>query len=269
MDVSLLNIHMGTTLLSVFSAIIGRVINDLRKIEKKLIGQNKELEQTNKELDRFVYSVSHDLSAPLKSILGLVNISKLSNDSSDQKAYMTKIETSVGKLELFIDEILDYSRNKRKEIVIEHIQLKELCQGILENLKYIDGYNKIQFDLSGIESTNIENDRVRLKIVLNNIITNAIRFQKNTPGHSPQIKISTFKEPGRTQIVVEDNGEGIRSEVKPKIFDMFYRGNQSSQGSGLGLYIAKETAQKINGSISVESEYGKGTQFKIELSNLG
>lgn len=267
-DISHVSIHIGTMLLYVFSAITGRVINDLRKVEKRLLRQNDELEQTNKELDRFVYSVSHDLSAPLKSILGLVNISRLTNNTDDQKTYIGKIEASVRKLEQFITEILDYSRNKRIQITPEQIQLKELCAEILENLHHMEGYHKIQFDLSGIESVNIKNDRTRLKIIFNNIITNAIRFQKKMPDHMPFIKISSWNENNSTKIVIADNGEGISPEVKPKIFDMFYRGHQNSQGSGLGLYIAKETIEKINGSISVESEYGKGTQFKIELRNL-
>lgn len=267
-EMSLINLHMGATLLYVFSAITGRIINDLRKVEKRLVIQNNELEQTNKELDRFVYSVSHDLSAPLKSILGLVNISKLTNDTNDQKNYIGKIESSVEKLESFITEILDYSRNKRKEITLEQIELKELCTEILENLHYMEGYNKIHFDLTGIESVRVQNDRTRLKIIFNNIITNAIRFQKRIPNHTPLIKISSWNENDSTKIIIADNGEGISPEVRPKIFNMFYRGHQNSQGSGLGLYIAKETIEKINGSISVESEYGKGTQFKIELRNL-
>ena len=131
---TLTNTFLGTLLLYVFAAISGRVISDLKIVEEKLHRQNVELKETNQELDRFVYSVSHDLSAPLKSILGLVNISKLSDDPNDHKSYFKKIEASVIKLSVFIKEVLDYSYNKRLVLTLESIQLRELCD---ENSKVL------------------------------------------------------------------------------------------------------------------------------------
>src|SRR5690606_8142393 len=109
------------TLLFVFAAITGRVISDLRITEQQLSMQNAQLELANKELDHFVYSVSHDLSAPLKSILGLVAVSRHSKDHKEAELYFDKIETSVLRLEALIREILDYSRNKRQELKFEQI----------------------------------------------------------------------------------------------------------------------------------------------------
>jgi signal transduction histidine kinase len=208
--------------------------------------------------------VSHDLSAPLKSILGLVNVSKF--DSSASKEYFNKIEKSVNKMEAFINEILDYSRNKRLGITPEQIKLKELCSEILDNLKYTDGFQSIQFDFSGIEQNEISNDRTRIKIILNNLLSNAIKYQKNVSDHQPQIKVSAYKLNSSFVIEVEDNGDGIKPELQPKIFDMFYRGTEKSKGSGLGLYIAKEAAEKLNASLIVYSTYGEGTTFRLLLN---
>jgi two-component system, sensor histidine kinase len=262
------DIFLGASLLFVFAAITGRVISDVRIAEAKLYQQNRELDQTNKELDRFVYSVSHDLSAPLKSILGLVNISRITSEPVEHVGYLNRIESSVKRLEVFISEILDYSRNKRQEIVAEQFRLKELCDEILENLKYTEGFNRIEVDLSQLEQESIVQDKTRLRIILNNLLTNAVKFQKKFEGHTPMIRISSRKTGDEVHIEIEDNGEGIRDELQSRIFDMFYRGNENSRGSGLGLYIAKEAAVRIHGNISVKSEYGKGSTFIIELKNL-
>ena len=234
----------------------------------RLNQQFLELTQANKELDRFVYSVSHDLSAPLKSILGLVNIGRLSKNSNEQLGYMSKIEASVLRLESFIKEVLDYSQSKRTDIVVEQIKLKDLCNEVLENLRYIEDFTSVEIDMHELSGKEVFNDKLRLKIIINNILTNAIKFQKRIPHHKPLIKISSHNEANTMIINIEDNGEGIHPEVREKIFNMFFRGNQNSKGSGLGLYIAKEAAEKIKGNISVNSEYGKGSIFTIELENL-
>ncbi|HCZ35220.1 MAG TPA: hypothetical protein DHV26_04765 [Cytophagales bacterium] len=264
----LFTIFLGNILLSLFAAITGRVITDLHQVETLLHHQNQELENTNKELDRFVYSASHDLSAPLKSILGLVTLSKLESDLHNAPGYLNEIERSVQKLDLFIAEILDYSRNKRLTITPEQIQLKLLCQEILDNLKYLEDYNKIIIDLNEFEQDNIQQDKVRLKIILSNLISNAIKFQKRTPGHQPVLKISTKRQSSKTFIRIEDNGEGILPDLSPKIFDMFYRASDKASGSGLGLYIARESANKIGARISHESEYGKGSVFTVEVPEI-
>jgi signal transduction histidine kinase len=258
-----INIFLGASLLFVFAAITGRVISDIRITEAKLQKKNRELDQINKELDRFVYSVSHDLSAPLKSILGLVNISRITKEPNEHFSYLGRIETSVVKLEMFIGEILDYSKNKRQKVVAEQIKLKELCHEILENLKYMDEFHKITIDLSELEQKEIVQDKMRLKIILNNLLTNAVKFQKKIPGHQPFIKVSYRKNGELLYIDIEDNGEGIKGELQGRIFDMFYRATENAKGSGLGLYIAQEAATRIQGNISVRSEYGKGSVFSV------
>jgi signal transduction histidine kinase len=207
------------------------------------------------------------LSAPLKSILGLVNISRLSNDQRDHFDYIGKIERSVLKLESFIKEINDYSRDKRQDLFIEQIELKGLCTEILDNLRFLDGYRKIKLDTTDLKPIHLNNDRSRLKIIINNLLANAIVFQK-TMGEHPFIKISSNQMKDKVIVEIEDNGEGIKPDLQNKIFDMFYRGTANSRGSGMGLYIAREAATKIDGRILVRSEYGKGSTFTVELKSL-
>jgi len=260
----MVKIQLGSGLLYVFSTITGRVMSDAGGLEKRLSQQNKELEQANKELDRFVYSVSHDLSAPLRSILGLVNISRLEKDEPQLRFFIDNIETSVHKLENFINEILDYSRNERQEVILEDFNLLELCRDILDNLKYQENFSKISIDLNGVSNDPIRSDKMRIKIILNNLLSNAIKFQSLT-NQNPYIRVSLRTTAEKYVIEVEDNGDGIKPEFKDKIFEMFFRGTQRSRGSGLGLYIAREAVEKIQGTITVDSEYGKGTRFQVEV----
>ncbi|HEV8512369.1 MAG TPA: ATP-binding protein [Cyclobacteriaceae bacterium] len=257
----MLKTQLGTGLLYVFTTITARLVSDMRLSEHRLNKQNKELNLFNSELDRFVYSVSHDLSAPLKSILGLVNISRLTNSETEHRKQFDLIEKSVGKLETFVQEVLDYSRNKRMDVHKDAISLKELCQEVFEDLQFMDGVLELEIDLTGIETTKLISDRVRLKVILRNIISNAIKFRKRNL--KAVIKVSSKSLQDRFLLLIEDNGEGIRPEIQPKIFEMFFRGNERSNGSGLGLYIAREAARRIDSEILVKSEFGKGSEFTI------
>ena len=262
---NVVNIYLGMLLLYVFAAITGRVISDLKKVEIKLQRRNNELGQTNSELDRFVYSVSHDLSAPLKSIRGLVNVSRIDKQIPTE-SYLGKIESSVQRLEMFISEILDYSRNKRIWQKPEAFEIKSICVELIENLKFIDGFQRIKIDLENLENKTVTTDKSRLKIILNNLLSNAAKFHKKVGEEIPYIRVSSFPTAHRSIIIkVEDNGQGIRPELQNRIFEMFFRASDTEKGSGLGLYIAKEAAEKIGGRIWVHSEYGSGSVFQVEI----
>ena len=178
--------------------------------------------------------------------------------------YLEKISTSAQKLQTFIFEVLDYARNNRQEPQNEKIYLPDLFAEITQGLQNPEGERSCQIHLN-LALENICGDRARLKIILNNLISNAIRFQKLRPDHEPMIGISTSKHDQYVFIEIEDNGEGIAPEVQPRVFEMFYRGNIRSQGSGLGLYIAKSVVSKIQGDISFKSEYGKGSIFTVKI----
>ena len=256
-------IQMGTGLLYVFSLITGRVISDAKAYETQIEKQNRELEHVNKELDRFVYSVSHDLSAPLKSIRGLVNISRVENMNAILKEYINHIEISVNKLESFISEILDFSRNDRQPLSKDKIHLKELCHEILASLQYFENFESIRINMDGIEEETFFSDKMRIKIIITNLLSNAIKYQK--PGKEGLITIRSKIKEDKVTIEVEDNGEGIPADIQNKVFNMFFRGTPSSQGSGLGLYIAREVTEKLNGTIKVKSEVDNGSRFIVRF----
>lgn len=262
----LLSVNVGMATMFVASAMIGRVITDLRKTESELTAQkriiekaNQQLTLANHEMDRFVYSVSHDISAPLKSIKGLIAIGRLENESFP---YLNRIETSVQKLEDFVGEVLDHSRTSRKEVQYEEVNLGSLIHDITDNLKYLDNYSGIKFTID-LKCESLFTDRFLIKVGVGNLLSNAIKYQKKRLEAPPEIKIESWKQNNQLNIKITDNGEGIATTYKDKIFEMFYRGTTNSTGSGLGLFIAKEAVEKLNGKIEFISEYGVGSEFTI------
>jgi signal transduction histidine kinase len=178
--------------------------------------------------------------------------------------YLDKIEISVNRLESFIDEVLDYSRTSRRDLVPEDVNLKQLVSEINEKFQFLDGFEKIWFTYN-FQKDVVRTDKFLMRVVLSNLLSNAIKYQKTKEDHHPEIRLRSYVERNYFIIEVADNGEGIPEEYQQKIFDMFYRGTVNSSGSGLGLYIAREAVHKMNGEISVQSDRHNGSVFRIHL----
>lgn len=241
-----------------------------KQTEKTLLQNNIELQKTNKELDKFVYSVSHDLRAPLSSILGIVQLSEEECQDAFIKENLTLVKGSILKLDGFIQDILAYSRNSRLDVRQDEILFNELLTDMTGNLKHMGGAEgnvKIITNVLQLETCTFKSDKSRLNIVLNNLVSNAIRYH-NPAQKEPFVKVDVKIKENEAQITVADNGIGIKKELHQKVFDMFYRVSENSVGSGLGLYIVKETVDKLKGDIQIESEPGVGTKFLITIPNL-
>ncbi|QHT66090.1 PAS domain S-box protein [Rhodocytophaga rosea] len=239
-------------------------IDDRKKNELRLAKQNEELTKLNTELDRFVYSVSHNLRAPLTSILGLINITKFSTESETHLKYLSLMEKSIHKLDATIHEINDYSRNARLEVEKEEIDFDKLFKGIIENHAYMEGASKINIELQVSASSGFYSDKSRLLVILNNLLSNAIKYH-DLDKESPFIKIHVTIDSAGAHIFIGDNGLGIDSQYQERVFDMFFRASNQATGSGLGLYIVKESVSKLQGTITLQSEPDQGTSFTIIL----
>ncbi|WP_299457365.1 PAS domain-containing sensor histidine kinase [uncultured Microscilla sp.] len=228
----------------------------------------EELEIRNFELDQFVYKVSHDLRAPLTSILGLVNLSKLDSDNAERLiGYIELIEKSTLKLDKFIKSLLEYSRSGRADIVTEKIDFEAMISDCIEDLKFMKNYERVQRDISLKGNQPFYSEPLRLRIILNNIISNAIKYQ-NTSVENSFLKVKIdLSTPDTAKLIFQDNGIGIAQEYQGDVFNMFFRGTENAEGSGLGLYIVKQTVEKMHGSISLSSDYGKGTHIILEVPN--
>ncbi|MBX2897572.1 MAG: HAMP domain-containing histidine kinase [Cyclobacteriaceae bacterium] len=237
---------------------------NLKQNELQIRNQNEQLLKVNSELDRFVYSASHDLRAPLSSIAGIINLTAKTDNPEELKMYLQMIQGRVGVLDKFITDIIQYSRNMRLELVRETISVEQLVNEVVDNLRFNDGVSRIEFKLNIPSGTKITTDPVRLRMVMNNLVSNAVRYHDKSK-ENQFIEIDFRSGNPHVEISVKDNGQGIRPEHIEKIFDMFYKTASSTGGSGLGLYIAREAATRMGGSISVRSVYGKGSTFSLLL----
>lgn len=236
----------------------------LRENESRLMQLTEELKQSNAELDRFVYSVSHDLRAPLSSVVGLVGLAEMAERPEEIKSYLSMMRGRIDALEKFIRDIIDYSRNARLEVVKEKVNFNDLIQEVMDSLRFADEVSSVKIKTDIPEDLELTTDKVRLRIILNNLIANALKYHDKHKDSS-FVQVQASKMTHHFQINVADNGIGIRPDHLSKVFDMFYRASENSKGSGLGLYIARETIKKMGGTITVQSEFGKGTHFQINL----
>jgi len=245
-----------------------RTINNAYEIyrtRKQLKEKIEELEKTNDELNRFIYSTSHDLRSPLMSVLGIINLTRLDNSVVDPNNYVGMIESCILKLDGFIQKIIEYYRNSRLDVEYEKIDFNNLLNDCIIAFRPQD--TSIQFQMSVDQSFDFKGDTFRISVILNNLISNAVKYQKPDESN-PMVDLSVKVEPHKATICIKDNGIGILSEHLNNIFKMFFRSkNNNKPGSGIGLYIVKEALNKIGGTINVESKYGEGTQFEISIPN--
>jgi signal transduction histidine kinase len=226
---------------------------------------NEELTIRNTELDRFVYSASHDLSAPLKSILGLIRVAKLDQPTEVHRQYLDMMERSVHKLENFIGEVVTYSRNTRMPIKLDRFDFTAFVQNLLQDHEYSPNFKFIDFRIQDNTGEEMVSDLTRMKIIMNNLISNAIKFHWIENGRKPYVEIALDKRNDQYIIRVKDNGRGISENHIKKIFEMFYRATDEAQGSGLGLYILKEAVVKLGGTVEAVSAVEVGTEFTITV----
>ena len=219
----------------------------------------------NDELNRFVYSISHDLRSPLMSILGLINVSKLDDDARAPE-HLKMIEKSVLKLDSYIRNIIDYYQNTRADHLPESLNFKEIISDIIDGLKNQDP--TIQFDSDIVQKDEFFGDNFRVKVIISNLISNAIKYQ-NPDAKENKVSIKVKSDKNGAAISISDNGVGILQEHIDNIFKMFFRAENSvhKPGTGIGLYIVKEALEKIGGTIKVNSVPMEGSAFEIFIPN--
>ncbi len=241
-------------------------IGTRKQAEETLHHTNQELSKRNTELDNFVYSVSHDLRAPIASVLGLINLAKKDGDGAMKDMYMEMIHKSALQQDNFIKEILDQSRNSRLEVKREEIIFEDLIDETFTQLRFATSTGKGVDKIVNVHQERpFYSDRWRLKVILNNIISNAIRYRN---GKDPVIQVDVEIQEHAVTLAIKDNGKGIDKDHLPNVYKMFYRATDDGAGSGLGLYIVKETIDKLHGKIAIESEVGKGTTVKMEIPEI-
>jgi signal transduction histidine kinase len=278
--------------------LIRRNLADLRASRNDLNRLNEELEDTvdlrtealrraNAEIQRFAYIVSHDLRAPLVNVMGFTAeletaretistfVTKLEDNGSGALDEPTRlaveedlpeaigfIRSSTQKMDRLINSILKLSREGRRTLTPEPVDLAGLVSGIVDSLRHRADETGTVFNLG--ELPTITSDRLALEQILSNVLENALKYLR--PGVPGDIRVTSQVVGGRTVIAVADNGRGIEPRDHERIFDLFRRsGPQDQPGEGIGLAHVRALAYRLGGTISVTSAPGEGSTFHLNL----
>ena len=174
------------------------------------------------------------------------------------------IESCVDKMDRFIHKTIEYYKGIRLENVYEELDIRKMFTDSIElcNMQNPD----ISFDVQVEQPGKFVSDGFRLSMILNNLISNAVKYQREEEKH-PKVQLSAKIDEKQAHIRIEDNGVGIIEDHLNRIFEIFFRSTDFKNGLGIGLYIVKEALTRIGGEISVKSEYGKGTAFTLVIPN--
>lgn len=233
-----------------------------RELDKKI----EELEKSNHELSSFIYRASHDLRAPVASALGLVRVALHEVKDATAVDYLRKIEDSTEQLDVLVSNIIDFYKNSREHEVVEEFEFEQLIGDVVENVRSHLDTDDALIDCNIDQQNRFKADVFRLRVVLSNLISNAIKFKKHDQ-EKARVEVRINSDLNEATIEVQDQGVGIIQDHLKRIFEIFFKGNNPQSGSGIGLYIVKEALDKMGGSIKVDSKPDEGTLVTIKIPN--
>ena len=245
------------------------IVTGLTKPNELLFKNLQESEEKYRELDNmksiFIASMSHELRTPLNSIIGFTGIilQGISGKiTEDQRKELTMVENSANHLLALINDVIDVSKIEtgKVELFIEEINLADLMQEVNDSFKVVADEKNLKLSLKMPERLIIKGDERRIKQVIMNLVSNAVKF---TDGGEIEIKVK--KKDEIVEVSVTDTGIGIKKESMERLFKQFSRiyvkGRPVIEGTGLGLYLSKKIVDLLGGQIKAESEFGKGSMF--------
>lgn len=243
-------------------------LSELHHTKTVLEENNAKLEKINEELDHIVYRTSHDLRSPVASMLGLMQLIERPKDAQG-KQYLSMLNDQILRLDGIIQDIVNYRKVATVGIDPKPIQIEEIVQQVFQDLAYLNNCPDINktIEINNPLSIPVISDPFNLEIIINNLLSNAVKYSDLSKAER-YINVTIDVEEELTCLTIEDNGIGISEEYHLKVFDMFFRATHSKNGTGLGLFILKEALRKLSGTVSLESQQGVGTTFKVEIPHI-
>ncbi|GMQ24248.1 hypothetical protein Aoki45_09300 [Algoriphagus sp. oki45] len=248
-------------------------ITKQKEFETKLDEARKAAEKANQIKSDFLSMISHELRTPLNAISGSVYSLFQENPSESQKNALNTINFAVDNLIIMINDLLDFQKIEAGKLSIESnpFHLKDLLEQVIKGLTFHarDSSNQLQLHLSDGLDIQVKGDKTRLSQVLNNLITNALKFTNEGKVDVNVDLVGTLRNKVRVYFEVKDTGIGIAPENQEKIFNDFDQVKPTFStkygGTGLGLSITRKLLTLMGGKIQLESEVGKGSRFYFEL----
>lgn len=241
--------------------------NKFYKANSMLSIKNDELEKAYNELNKFAYSVSHDIRGPLSGILGAINVAREIDDIEEMKEMLFLMEKSLKKLDTYILSMHDYYSLQRGELKVSEIDFKKLIDELKDIYVVLSKTGGIEFNISIRQEEVFRSDVIPLKLIFNNLLSNAFKYQDKIRNNK-KVEVTIEVEKSLATIYIKDTGIGILGSHIGEIFNLFYRANSQEVGSGFGLYNVKSALLKLNGQIEVNSVMHQGTTFKVTIPSI-
>lgn len=246
-------------------------VNARRQAELELRRLAENLKEANNALEEFAYMVSHDLKTPLVVINGFSELlrKKYKHILNEEGAsFIERICSSATRMDALIEKLLQYARTSSiLGGTIAPVNLENIAKQIVDDFSYVLRKTGAQIEIKGLPT--IKGDEVQLRQLFQNLIGNSIKYRR--PDAPVKVRIFSKKtQDKRWQIIVQDNGRGFEKDKLTDIFTPFFRvveNNDKTEGSGIGLAICKKVCERHGGSITAESEPGKGSKFIVTLGN--
>lgn len=234
-------------------------------LEQKVEERTKALQSVNNELDNFIYKTSHDIRGPLASLKGIANVALMELEDPKAKDYLRKLDNSADKLNSILTRLLIVNQINHAVLAPQKIDFEELINEILvfERKKGVPMSMKISAEID--PSALLITDRHLLRIILENLVDNAIKYHNNSERIEPFVKIKVGREGDDILIKVIDNGIGIMERDPQKLFQMFVRASERSESGGIGLYLTKLASERLEAKIDFATTSEKYTQFSVQL----
>lgn len=226
--------------------------------------KNDELQKAYEELDKFAYSATHDMRGPILSVLGIVDLAKNTDEPEEVKEMIGMMENAMLKLDNYIQNLHDHYSIRRGELKIVEVDFADIIKDMTDIYDLTSKLKDIAFETNLKQDDKFRSDDISIKIALNNLLSNAFKYQKKDGAHK-FVRLDINVSGSVATIKVTDNGIGIPENNLGEVFKMFYRGSSDEIGSGFGLYNVKDALNKLNGKVEVASTLGEGTTFTVTI----
>jgi two-component system sensor histidine kinase/response regulator len=229
--------------------------------------KHDELQKAYNELNRFAYSITHDVRGPISGLMGAIDVARDISDINEIKEMLFLMEKSLKKLDMYVLNMNDYYSLQRGELTIDEINFNEIFEECTSIFGVVAKVNGILFNINVNQDEIFRSDKVLLKLIIHNLLSNAFKYQEETRTEK-LVEANVDVINGTATISVKDSGIGILGNHIGEIFNLFYRATSQNVGSGFGLYNVKTALLKLNGHIEVASVMNQGTTFKVVLPSI-
>ncbi len=224
---------------------------------------NKALRQVNEELDNFIYKTSHDIRGPLATLKGMCNVAMMDVTDEVATGYLKKLDVTADRMNTILTRLMIVNQINSSVLLPVRIDFKEILEEIFafERKKGLPPRFVITSEIE--PDSSIISDAALVRIILENLIDNAIKFYNTSDRLDPFVKVKLIKQEDSVKVSVEDNGIGMTHRSGKDIFQMFMRASERSEIGGIGLYLAKIASEKIGGEVNLVHSDTKGSLFEV------